>query len=105
MCGDEDAGEYGMVEGFWRYTGECECRRPVEHLVIEAEDIDAREGGENPEVVVELVEVLLDAAFVLVQYGSRDARVLRGDVPGRRCPGEKPSYGVRFGSWLALGAD
>ena len=94
-----------MVEGFWRYTGERECRRPVEHGVIKAEDIYVRKGGENLEVVVELVEVVLDAALVLVQDGSRGARVLGDDVACRCCPREESPYGIRFGSWLALRAD
>lgn len=105
LCLDEDAGEYGVVEWFWRNPGECERCCAVEHGVIEAEDIDATEAGENPQIVVEFVEIVLNAAFVLVQDGSRDARVLSGDVACRCSPGEESPYGICFGSWLALRAD
>ena len=76
-----------------------------EHRVIKAEDIDAKEVGERPEVLVEPVEVLLDAALVFVQDSSRDARFPRCDVTCRCSPGEESSYGICFASWLALGAD
>jgi len=76
-----------------------------EHRVIKAEDIDAKEVGERPEVLVEPVEVLLDAALVFVQDYSGDARFPTCDGTGRCCPGEESSYGICFASWLALGAD
>jgi len=105
LCGDEDAGEYGVVEGFWGDAGECECCCAGEHRVIKAEDIDAREVGEHPEILVKPVEVLLDAALVFVQDSSRDACFLRFDVTCWCCPGEESSYGICLTSWLAFGAD
>jgi hypothetical protein len=69
LCADEDASEYGVVEGFWRDARECECRCVVEHRVIEAENIHAREMSESPDVVIKSVQVLLNAALVFIQDG------------------------------------
>jgi hypothetical protein len=76
-----------VVEGFRRDAGKCECCCVVEHRVIEAENIHAREVCESPDVIVESVQVILDTALILIQDGSRDAGILGSDATSRRCPG------------------
>jgi hypothetical protein len=105
LCADEDAGEYGVVEWSWRDAGECQIGRTFEHGVVEAENVDAGQAGECLEVVVELAEVLPDAALVLVQDCSRDVRVPVADAACGCCPGEEMPKSVRFLSRLALAAD
>ena len=97
--GDEDAGKYGVVERVGRDPAECECCCAIEHRVIEAEDMNARKASENPESVVELVEVLLEAALVLVQ----DVLAMLASS-GVMLPAGV-ARGISFGSWLALRTD
>jgi hypothetical protein len=77
----------------------------AKHGVVEAENVDAGQAGECLEVVVELAEVLPDAALVLVQDGSRDGRVLGTDATRGCCQGEEMPESLHFFSRLALAAD
>jgi hypothetical protein len=66
LCADENAREDGVVEWFWRDTGERQTGRTLKHRVVEAVDVYAGQAGQCLEVVIEVVEVLLDAVLVLV---------------------------------------
>ena len=66
---------------------------------------DAREVGEQPEVIVEAVQLPLEAAFEFVQNYSRNPRFPRCNITCRCCPREESANGICFASWLALYAD
>jgi hypothetical protein len=94
-----------MIEGFWRDTGKRKFRRAVQHRVIQSENSDTRQTGENPKIVIKVLEALLKAAFVFPQRGSRNVRVFPSYIARRDRPGKELPYGVSLGSRLALRAN
>lgn len=101
-CADQNTGKYGLIKGLEFNPGEYQLGRAAKHCIVETEDLEAWQIGECSKSVVEVREVLFDAALVFVQYCPRRRGILAGHVTGRLGPREEVSYGVCLSLGLAL---
>lgn len=91
-----------MIKWLERNAAKRQLGCAVKHSVVETEDFEARQTGEFSKSVVDVAEVLLDAALVLVQHDPRRRGIRAAHVTGRLSPREESSYGICFLAWLAF---